>query len=309
MRAGVSGGQNHIPWHLVFDVEVVLLNHALYEVTIHGLNGSSVRTGIDRCVEDSTARNRRRRRSTGLEKEAIRETAPGGAESGTKAGRRIHFRIIGWILPQALPALIPCGIVEYRVAPTDCNLVASRRLPGKPEARFHSAFLKLNAGTVVGTDASGAPGQPGASCRHVPPQVLNIEVCLPILDFSFGGSQGPGKSDVECHIRGYAPIILDKWTDQFLASTDRTPKERLIMSRERSHTSQQEVTHIVASGFERADLGNETVLESVITYVHFLGAVGCSEPDVMFAANQVKRVGNGVDIGSTLVGSVSTISQ
>ena len=57
------------------------------------------------------------------------------------------------------------------------------------------------------------PASPGLPAGTYHWRDLNIEVCLAIFDFSLGGRQSPGKSDVERHIGGHAPIILDEWAE------------------------------------------------------------------------------------------------
>ena len=45
-RTSVPHGKNHIAGSLMLDIEIVLLDHALNEIAVHGLDGSSVSAGV-----------------------------------------------------------------------------------------------------------------------------------------------------------------------------------------------------------------------------------------------------------------------
>src|SRR5208282_3871153 len=134
--ASVPHCKHHVSGCLMLNVEIVLLDHALNEIAVHGLDGSSVSAGVHGCVVNGTARDGGRRGRASREKKTIRESAAGGAESGTNSsGKGIHFGVERRILPQSLSALIPRGIVEDRISGPDRCLVA-QWLPSQPDAWF-----------------------------------------------------------------------------------------------------------------------------------------------------------------------------
>src|SRR5579872_1629154 len=306
-RASVPHGKNHIAGSLMLDVEVVLLDHALNEIAVHRLNGSRVSAGVHRCAVNSTSGDRRSRGRARREKKPIRQTATGAAKGGTNAsGKGIHFRVERRILPQSLSALIPRGIVEDGISGAYRGLWAHWR-PSQTDTWFESRFLKLNANAVIRSDAVGATAQPGAAGGDVPLQGINIEIRLTIFYFGFGRSQSPCNSDVYSQISRYPPIILDEGTEQFPAAADCTSQECLIVSRECPQASEKQICHVVAS--RRGVLRDKAILECIVSYIHLLGADDPAETNIVFAANQVERIRDRIDVGAPLVRSVSAISQ
>src|SRR5437899_182059 len=131
----------------MFDVEVELLHSTLFEIAILRLNCS---------LEGS------RVRFLGEERESIRYVQPKIERphgTGARCGRRgaaahseselTAFGKERRVLPQTLPALIPGGIVEDRIASTHRRFGASERLPGKSNAWLEGSFVEFNSDAVV----------------------------------------------------------------------------------------------------------------------------------------------------------------
>src|SRR3954470_9487569 len=120
-RTSITGSQDNISGQLAFNVQVELLNRALPEVAIHGLDGSGVTGRICRPGQNGTTGDWSARRSAHRNQEAS-----GGRATKSKtevAGTGIHLSIVRRVLPQALSALVPGGIMENSVAGADHRLV------------------------------------------------------------------------------------------------------------------------------------------------------------------------------------------
>src|ERR1700733_6714984 len=126
--ARVSHGKHDIARGLMLDVEVVLLDHALNEIAVHGLDSSSVIAGVHGCAVNGASWDGGRRGSASREKKTIGKAAAGLAERRTNSGwEGVHFGVERRILPQPLSALIPCGIVKDGVSGAYRRLWAQRR--------------------------------------------------------------------------------------------------------------------------------------------------------------------------------------
>src|SRR3954447_26912402 len=108
-RTSVTGSQDNIPGQLAFNVQVELLNRALPKIAIHGLNGSGVTGRINRPGQNGTTGDWSARRSAHRNQEASGERATKSKTEVTRAG--IHFSVIRGVLPEALSALVPGGIM------------------------------------------------------------------------------------------------------------------------------------------------------------------------------------------------------
>src|SRR4051812_39521527 len=56
-------------------------------------------------------------------------------------------------------------------------------------------------------------------------------------------------------------------------------------------------------------LHDKPVLKGVVSHVHLVGPEGATEADVMFATNQIQCVRYRVDVGSTLVGRITAVTN
>src|ERR1700733_15362557 len=195
-RTPVAHRQHNIAWHLALYVQIELLNDPLFEIAVLRLNGSSIEQRIHRRAQDRAARHGRRRRRTSRDQEAIGEAAAGAGGGGAKSPR-IHFRIIWGILPQPLSALVPRGIVDDTIPPTNRGFFAPHGLPRESDPWFQSGLVKPDADSSVGGNAGGAAADSGAAFWNVPFKVLNIEIRLPIGLLRFRRRQRPGKSKVQ----------------------------------------------------------------------------------------------------------------
>src|SRR5208282_3461127 len=160
-------------------------------------------------------------------------------------------------------------------------------------------LVELDAHAPVGRDAVRTPAYRGAPRRNVPHKVRDVVVRLPIFNLRFGGHQSPGKADVHGQIAGQAPVILNKRPHQLEAAADRTAKEGLIVGRENSHRTQQQIGDVVAA--RGAKVYDIPVLKRVVSYIHLLGAKHTADPDIVFAADEVDGVANRVDVRPALI--------
>src|SRR5580704_15588283 len=201
--------QHHISRQLALDVQIELLNHALFTLAVPSLDGSRIAQTIHRRDQDRAASHVRGRRRTSRDQEAIRETAAGASRGGTKPSP-IHFRIIWRILPQPLSTLVPRGIVDDTVAPPNSRLLAAHGLPGESDPGFQSGFVKLNTHSPIRRDADRAAAYARAVFRDEPLKARNIEIRLPVGLLGYRRRQGPGKSEIHGQIGGDPPVTEER---------------------------------------------------------------------------------------------------
>src|SRR5438552_18988222 len=96
----------------MFDVQVVLLNDALFEVKVLRLNCSGERGRIGLGGKD--------RKEAELNA-AVSGCRRGGVTERAQAAEVIGFGEIGRFLQEALGVLIPRGIVIYGIFSVDCS--------------------------------------------------------------------------------------------------------------------------------------------------------------------------------------------
>src|SRR5205807_10454190 len=88
---------------------------------------------------------------------------------------------------------------------------------------------------------------------------------------------------------------------------------RGLIVKSQSRKSQQEVAHIVPAGkiLESPEIGEhpESILKGIGHDVHLVGTKLATHPDVVLAANHVKRIGDMEHVRSTLERSESGFTQ
>ena len=174
-RAGIPSGEHDVAGELMFDIEVELLHSPLLEVEILRLNSAGEIRRIGWRSKDWG--------------ECLRKSAARGDSSKrTEAGEISRFREEWWVLPQALCALVPGGIVEHRIAAANGGALAAERLPSEPDARFKSGFVQFDAGAAVGV----LPGDQVVAARRASASAVEIKVRLAVLGLGDGCHEGLG---------------------------------------------------------------------------------------------------------------------
>src|SRR5713101_5595503 len=127
--------QHNTAGQLLFNVEVELLNSALFEIKILRLNSSRERGRVWLL-----SKNRGKTiRHIQAKVERSNRTGAGRSRGGTASDgkrERVRFREERRVLPQTLPSLVPGGIVEDRIASTHRRFGAPERLPRQSNAGF-----------------------------------------------------------------------------------------------------------------------------------------------------------------------------
>src|SRR5258708_15619415 len=145
-RTSISRGQHDLAGQLVLDVDVELLQRAEFEVCVLRLNGS--------CKARRIRRGSKYRESIGhIDRRGLQakhRMASCGYECTSAAeSKAVGFSVIGRVLPQALCALAPRGIVVDGITCPNGSLVTAKRLPGQPDARLQRPLIKFDSRPLV----------------------------------------------------------------------------------------------------------------------------------------------------------------
>src|SRR5208282_3332977 len=97
--SGVARRQHHIARHQTLNVEVELLDRTLFEIGVHGLNGSSVILWVHWSFVNIAARDGQGRRKLRLGQKETTGQRTGSAAVGETEGARIDCRIVRRVLP------------------------------------------------------------------------------------------------------------------------------------------------------------------------------------------------------------------
>src|SRR6202140_1701064 len=194
--------------------------------------------------------------------------------------------------------------MEYRITRTHRCRLRAKWFPGKSDARFESSFVHLDANAPVRTNANRASGD-----VRLPSNVelagIEVEVGLAILSFGDGSDECPGEPEVQRQVIGHAPIVLNDGAEQFPTPSGSATKESLVMN-SASDLTEQEIGRGVAGQHK---INEEPILEGIGLNVHLVGTKTHPNPDVVFAANHVKGVGDQKDVSPTLKGCKPAVSE
>src|SRR5271163_801647 len=236
---GIAGHQDMVaPGTSIADGEKDLTRHlALHvDVVLHDLS----KPPVPRLVEVRSTECGYGRGSIKNGKSA-RNAGNGGPSPSTRGG------ITGWrngwaseklvgialgekgrVLPEALSALAPGGIVIDGEAATKHGLVAAKNFIGGPDARFESLQIHFYARGTADTILIGNQQLAG---RRIGARrgARRNKVSQTTSGLRGWGSQIPRQADIEGEILGYAPIVLDVGADDFPAAAgDRTVKGLVV---------------------------------------------------------------------------------
>src|SRR5258708_593560 len=293
--AGVTDGKYDVTGNLALHIHVELLDLAGPEIDVLRLDSPREAGGVRLRSEDRETIGKtqgRRSHTVDSRTSSSREGATGHGE-----GKGIGLRVEGRILPQALGALAPGGVVVDGVAGADDGFVAALNFISQADAGFE--IFPIGANTCTVADIVYARNQELA--------VRGVEVSLAAGYFRDGGGDVPCQSDIYGEILGCAPVVLNIGTENLPTAPGGIAKKGLVVDVQTGESQGQVVDGVkVGPG---AGQNPVPVLEAVGADVHLHGADGAAHFDVMFAKNHLKGIVNGIDVGTPGKGGETAVSQ
>src|SRR3984957_763848 len=293
VRTGIAHGQHDVARQLTLDVDVPLSD----------LPGPAV-PGLVRERSCEGGKSRRTIKDWESAGDAG-HLAVRAAGRGT-AGWRSHWAPAeledialgekGRVLPKALSALAPGGIVVHGEAAAEYGFIAAQDLIGGADSRFEISPIHVYAGGGVDSALIGKQKLAGDGVRASGDGGWN-EVGQAASRFSNRRGQVPSQSEVQSQVLGNSPVILDEGANDFPAATgDRTVKGLIVFGD--VHVAQGKVGFGITG--ENDKKNPETILEGFGADVHLIDAYINSDMDVVLAANQIDGIVKRKNISAAL---------
>src|SRR5580704_3003764 len=209
----------------MLDIDVKLLNAAELEVEVLRLNVSCEGGRSRRSGENLEAIGNVDGSGSLAEDGGARGSGEGAAAA---EGEEVGLGVVRWILPKALSALVPRGVVEDGVAGADCGFLAAAGLPSHTDAGLERGLIPLDTRVFI---RALAGDQEGAGGR--------IEISLTIVHLGDGGRKIPSQTEIHSDVFRQAPIVLDEGTIDFPTSAGGGTLEGLVVNGEAGQAREQ----------------------------------------------------------------------